>query len=102
VRDAEAEREERGVFEGAEAAGREAGSGEGGPEQVAGTGEVMADGGAVATGVDAAEEDVEVGTDHVRHTLSGGGFELRLRRAPGGLGRLGHGRRWMTIERCLP
>jgi hypothetical protein len=59
-----------------EEAGGEAGAVEGRPEPVAGTAEVLLDGGRVETGIDAAEEDVEIRRNDIRQRFARGGGDL--------------------------
>jgi hypothetical protein len=47
-----------------------------GPEAIAGTSEVVADGGGVEARVDAAEEDIEIVRDDVANGFAAGGFEV--------------------------
>ena len=57
------------------------------PEAVAGAGEMVADGGGVEAGIDADEEDIEIGADDVGDGFGVGGLELGFGRFPG----CGHG-----------
>jgi len=73
--------------EGRELDGREAAFVHGRPETVARACEMVADGRGVEAGVDADEEDVEIGADEVGDGFGVGILELLFGRFPG----LGHG-----------
>src|SRR5207249_5628643 len=79
VGDAQIPFEQAVRLEGGDLGRREAAFVHGRPEAVAGAGEVVADGGGVEAGIDADEEDVEVGAEDV-----GNGFGV-------GVGELGFG-----------
>jgi hypothetical protein len=84
VGDAEFEIEKEGFFKGREESRGEAAAVEGGPEAVAGSAEVAADGGGVEAGVDAGEENDEVFGDEIGNELIVRGEDLGFGWFPGG------------------
>lgn len=68
------------------------------PKAVAGSAEVVADGDAIEAGVDAAEENVEVGGDDVRHGLAVAGGNLLFGGAFRFFGHERMGQRYMIIS----
>ena len=78
VRDAEAELQQLALLRRMEEPRRESGAMERRPEAIAGTAEVLLHGRGVETGIDAAEEDVEMRRDDVRQGLARGGGEFAL------------------------
>jgi hypothetical protein len=54
-----------------------------GPEAIAGPRKVMAHGGRVQSGIDAAKENAQAGRDYVANSLALGGAELRFSWFPG-------------------